>query len=143
MEGHARSRTPTLRAAKAPVLARLFLRRLEQILGSRGNVGGSGRGEGVGRERVEIILAPEDELMRPKPNASGGGPSFAGRLFFKDQRGYATGPRSPSGQNRRAEAGVGIALVLPRAYAWAAPARMRGSWPRQAPSPALEHSCVN
>lgn len=130
--------------AKPPALARLFLWRLEQILGSRGNVGGSGRGEGVGRERVEIILAPEDELMRPKPNAPGGGPSFARRLFFKDQRGYVTGPRSPSGQNRRARGGRGDRTRSSKSlHAWAAPARMRGSWPRQARSPALEHSCVN
>lgn len=39
-------------SAPAPVPARLFLRRSEQILGSRRGVGGSGLGEGGGCERV-------------------------------------------------------------------------------------------
>lgn len=37
---------------QAPVLVRLFLWHLEQILGWSGNVGGSGQGKGVGCERM-------------------------------------------------------------------------------------------
>ena len=46
------ARTPTVSARRRLVPARLFLRSLEQILGSSGLVGGSGLGEGVGCERV-------------------------------------------------------------------------------------------
>ena len=36
--------------------------------------------------------------MRPEPRKPGRGLSYAGAYFSKVQRGYATGPRSPRGQ---------------------------------------------
>lgn len=70
-------------------------------------------------------------------------PALPGVYFLKTREVMQRAQGHPAGRTGGPEAGVGIALVLPRAYAWAAPARMRGSWPRQAQSPALEHSCVN
>lgn len=55
--------------------------------------------------------------MRPKPKeprAPAQAPALPGVYFLKTQRGYATSPRSPSGQERRDWRRVeGIALVLP------------------------------
>lgn len=86
--------------------------------------------------------------MRPEPSKPGRGLSYAGAYFSKVQRGYATGPRSPRGQEGPVWEvggecrgwGSHLSFQSPRP---AATARMRGSLSRQAWSPALEHSCAN